>query len=281
LRGKDPFLDFHYPVQSVNLQHTQKKSEIPEMTDNQEAEWFGTRKVDPKEKTGLVGEVFESVADNYDLMNDVMSGGVHRLWKDKLIRMIAPTQGLRYLDVAGGTGDIAFRLHHKTAGQADITVCDINPEMLRVGKNRAIDRGILEGLTWAEGNAEKLPFEDNSFDVYTISFGLRNVTHIDDALKDAWRVLKPGGRFYCLEFSAVKAPVLDKLYDLYSFKFIPRFGSLIAKDRDSYQYLVESIRQFPKQAELKKRLENAGFERTAVRNLSFGVAAIHSGYKPL
>jgi len=251
------------------------------MTDNQEAEWFGTRKVDPKEKTGLVGEVFESVADNYDLMNDVMSGGVHRLWKDKLIRMIAPTQGLRYLDVAGGTGDIAFRLHHKTAGQADITVCDINPEMLRVGKNRAIDRGILEGLTWAEGNAEKLPFEDNSFDVYTISFGLRNVTHIDDALKDAWRVLKPGGRFYCLEFSAVKAPVLDKLYDLYSFKFIPRFGSLIAKDRDSYQYLVESIRQFPKQAELKKRLENAGFERTAVRNLSFGVAAIHSGYKPL
>jgi demethylmenaquinone methyltransferase/2-methoxy-6-polyprenyl-1,4-benzoquinol methylase len=281
LRGKDPFLDFHYPVQSVNLQHTQKKSEIPEMTDNQEAEWFGTRKVDPKEKTGLVGEVFESVADNYDLMNDVMSGGVHRLWKDKLIRMIAPTQGLRYLDVAGGTGDIAFRLHRKTAGQADITVCDINPEMLRVGKNRAIDRGILEGLTWAEGNAEKLPFEDNSFDVYTISFGLRNVTHIDDALKDAWRVLKPGGRFYCLEFSAVKAPVLDKLYDLYSFKFIPRFGSLIAKDRDSYQYLVESIRQFPKQAELKKRLENAGFERTAVRNLSFGVAAIHSGYKPL
>ena len=251
------------------------------MSENKEAEWFGERHVTPDEKTGLVGEVFKSVADNYDIMNDVMSGGIHRLWKERLVRMIAPTTGAKYLDVAGGTGDIAFRLYEKLGKPTDITVCDINPDMLRMGQSRAIDRGILKGIEWVEGNAETLPFDDNNFDVYTISFGLRNVTHIDKALKDAWRVLKPGGRFYCLEFSKVKAPILNKVYDAYSYHFIPRFGQAIAKDRDSYQYLVESIRKFPDQENLKQRMTDAGFERTAYRNLSMGIAAIHSGIKPI
>lgn len=246
---------------------------------NKEGEWFGEKKVNPNEKAGLVEDVFESVASKYDIMNDVMSGGVHRLWKDRLVRMIAPTPDLQYLDVAGGTGDIAFRIHKKTAGQAKITVCDINAEMLKYGKARAIDRGIIQNIEWMQGDAEKLPYADNSFDVYTISFGLRNVTRIDDALKEAYRVLKPGGRFYCLEFSKVKNPALDGIYDIYSRAFIPKFGAMVAGDEDSYQYLVESIRKFPPQDELKQRITQAGFDRATYKNMSFGIAAIHSGYK--
>jgi len=246
---------------------------------NKEGEWFGDKKVDPNEKAKLVEDVFESVASKYDIMNDVMSGGIHRLWKDRLVRMIAPTADLKYLDVAGGTGDIAFRIHKKTAGNADITICDINAEMLKYGKARAIDRGIIKNIEWTQGDAEKLTFPDNSFDVYTISFGLRNVTRIDDALAEAYRVLKPGGRLYILEFSKVKNPALGGIYDLYSRAFIPKFGAMVAGDEDSYQYLIESIRQFPSQDELKQRMQDIGFERVSYKNLSFGIAAIHSGYK--
>ena len=246
---------------------------------NKEAEWFGEHRVTADEKRGLVEGVFASVADNYDIMNDVMSAGIHRLWKDRLVRMIAPTANSKILDVAGGTGDIAFRMLNRTRKQADVTVCDINPEMLRVGRARAIDKGILGDINWVEGNAEKLPFDDNSFDIYTISFGLRNVSKIDDALAEAYRVLKKGGRFYCLEFSTMPAKPLQKLYDIYSYNVIPKFGKAIANDEESYQYLVESIRKFPKQDALKSRMEDAGFERTSYKNLSLGIAAIHSGYK--
>lgn len=246
---------------------------------NPESQWFGRRSVSPQEKTRMVLDVFDSVATRYDLMNDLMSGGIHRLWKDQLIDEIRPRKGYDYLDVAGGTGDIAFRIHKAIGGQGKITVCDINASMLEVGQDRAIDKGIVEGMEWVEGNAEKLPFEDNSFDVYTIAFGLRNVTHIDDALREAHRVLKPGGRFFCLEFSHVKEPMIAKIYDAFSFKVIPRIGQLVAKDKDSYQYLVESIRAFPEQEELRKRLIAAGFGRASVRNLTFGVSAIHEAWK--
>jgi demethylmenaquinone methyltransferase/2-methoxy-6-polyprenyl-1,4-benzoquinol methylase len=246
---------------------------------NPESHWFGRKSVSPQEKTRMVLDVFDSVASRYDLMNDLMSGGVHRLWKDRLIRQIRPRPGQEFLDVAGGTGDIAFRLYKETNGQSPITVCDINASMLEVGKSRAIDRGILEGMEWVVGNASSLPFEDNSFDVYTISFGLRNVTHIDDALREAFRVLKPGGRFFCLEFSHVPDPQLAKLYDLYSFSVIPQIGKMVANDRDSYQYLVESIRAFPDQETLAQRLRNAGFASAKYDNLTFGVAAIHEAWK--
>ena len=246
---------------------------------NKESEWFGDKKVEANEKAGLVGQVFASVADNYDVMNDVMSGGIHRLWKNRFVSMIAPTAGQKFLDVAGGTGDIAFRIWDRTNGRADITVYDINADMLRNGRARAIDRGILDGIVWTQGDAEKLPYPDNSFDVYTISFGLRNVTRIDDALAEAFRVLKPGGRFYCLEFSKVQNPILASAYDAYSRAFIPQFGKLIAKDAESYEYLVESIRKFPPQKELAARMIDAGFERVSYKNFSAGIAAVHSGYK--
>ncbi len=261
---------------------------------NPESTQFGTRPVSPDEKTALVRDVFDSVADQYDVMNDVMSGGVHRLWKNHLIRRIRPKAGLHYLDVAGGTGDIAFRIKDyigkrnkqrppaKTLSNGhdgSITLCDLNWDMLRVGRNRAIDQGKLNDYDWVTGNAETLPLEDNSVDVYTIAFGLRNVTHIDDALKEAYRVLKPGGRFYCLEFSHVENPAFAALYDKFSFNIIPKMGEFIAKDRKSYQYLVESIRKFPTQENLKERLENAGFIKTSYKNLTFGIAAIHFGLK--
>ncbi len=246
---------------------------------NPEGDWFGTRHVDPARKTELVLDVFHSVARKYDLMNDLMSGGVHRLWKDRLIRMIRPHDTMTFLDVAGGTGDIAFRLHKATHGHAPITVCDINPSMLKVGEARAIDRGILHNLDWVEGNAEKLPFPDNSFDVYTIAFGLRNVARIDDALKEAARVLKPGGRFFCLEFSHVDNPLLARAYDAYSEKIIPKIGKVVANDEESYQYLIESIRKFPRRANLGKRLVAAGFKGAKVTPLSFGVVAVHQAWK--
>lgn len=248
------------------------------MKQNPESEWFGERKVEADEKTQLVHSVFDSVASRYDLMNDLMSGGIHRIWKDRFIRQIRPRNGLKYLDVAGGTGDIAFRIK-KAAPKADITLCDLTREMLSVGRDRAIDHGWLGDFEWITGNAESLPFEDNSFDVYTISFGLRNVTRIDTALTEAYRVLKPGGRFYCLEFSHVEEPFLRKIYDTYSFKVIPEIGKVVAKDRDSYQYLVESIRKFPKQRELTRRMGEAGFRNSRYFNLTFGIAAIHTGWK--
>ena len=246
---------------------------------NPEGEWFGTKRVKAEDKASLVRGVFDSVADNYDIMNDVMSGGVHRLWKDRLIRMIRPKPGLRYLDVAGGTGDIAFRIRKAAGPTADITVCDINAEMLRVGRDRALNKGWVDDFDWVTGDAEKLPMPDNSVDVYTIAFGLRNVTRIDNALADAYRVLTPGGRFFCLEFSHVEDPFLGPLYDRYSEMLIPRMGQLIAKDRESYQYLIESIRKFPPQRELVRRMGQAGFTAARYTNLSFGIAAIHQGVK--
>ena len=243
---------------------------------NPESQWFGNRAVAAAEKTRLVRGVFDSVADNYDLMNDLMSGGLHRLWKDRFVRDIRPRPGMACLDVAGGTGDIAFRLRRRGAA---VTVCDLNAEMLRVGRDRALDRGLPADIDWVTGNAEALPFPDASFDVYTIAFGLRNVTRIDTALAEAARVLRPGGRFFCLEFSRVEEPFLRRVYDLYSARVIPRVGQAVAKDLDSYQYLVESIRKFPRQEELKRRLDTAGLALGRFANLSFGVVAIHSATK--
>jgi len=251
---------------------------------NPERTQFGEKTVTPEEKTSLVHGVFDNVANKYDIMNDLMSGGLHRIWKDRFIREIRPRPGLKYLDVAGGTGDIAFRIKQKLETgnselETQITLCDLTHNMLEVGRDRATDKGWLNDFEWVTGNAEDLPFPDNHFDVYTISFGLRNVTHIDKALKEAHRVLKPGGRFFCLEFSQIPTPLLAKLYDLYSFNIIPKIGEIVAKDRDSYQYLVESIRRFPKQKELVKRLTTAGFKKAAYSNLNFGIVAIHRGLK--
>jgi demethylmenaquinone methyltransferase/2-methoxy-6-polyprenyl-1,4-benzoquinol methylase len=246
---------------------------------NPESQWFGRKSVSPQEKTKLVLGVFDSVASRYDLMNDLMSLGIHRLWKDTLIKKINPTPDLAYLDVAGGTGDIAFRIAKAAGTSKKITVSDINASMLEVGKSRAIDHGFVDGFTWAVANAEALPFPDNSFDVYTISFGLRNVTHIDTALKEAHRVLKPGGRFFCMEFSHLDSDNLQKLYDMYSFTFIPKMGEFVANDRDSYQYLVESIRAFPKRDDLCNRLKAAGFDMARATPLTFGIVAIHEAWK--
>ncbi|MBL4895142.1 MAG: bifunctional demethylmenaquinone methyltransferase/2-methoxy-6-polyprenyl-1,4-benzoquinol methylase UbiE [Emcibacter sp.] len=247
---------------------------------------FGFKTVDKNAKQGMVRNVFDSVAQKYDVMNDVMSGGLHRLWKNDMIRVLRPQPGMKLLDVAGGTGDIAFRFldaaqkRTKTdATPAEVTVCDINAEMLKVGRDRAIDRGILRNIEWVCGNAESLSFPDNSFDAYTIAFGIRNVTNIDKALAEAHRILKPGGRFLCLEFSKVDMPLLNKIYDTYSFHLLPRFGEMITGDRESYQYLVESIRQFPPQDKFKSLIEDAGFQRVTYRNMTGGVVALHSGWK--
>jgi demethylmenaquinone methyltransferase/2-methoxy-6-polyprenyl-1,4-benzoquinol methylase len=243
---------------------------------------FGFRDVPAAEKAGMVREVFESVAPRYDLMNDLMSGGVHRLWKNALVDKVNPRPGEKLLDVAGGTGDIAFRLLQRVAdkgGEAEVTVCDINTAMLGVGRDRAVDRGLLHGLSWATGDAENLPFPDRSFDAYTIAFGLRNVTNIDKALADAWRVLKPGGRFFCLEFSKVISAPIGRVYDAYSERALPFFGRLVARDAESYRYLHESIRRFPPQSELAKRMRAAGFESVAWRNMTLGVVALHSGWR--
>jgi demethylmenaquinone methyltransferase/2-methoxy-6-polyprenyl-1,4-benzoquinol methylase len=247
--------------------------------ENREAEWFGYKHIDPSEKTRLVESVFDSVASRYDLMNDLMSGGIHRIWKNRFVQLMQPRATKTLLDVAGGTGDIAFRYRERAGEAAKITVCDINKQMLRVGHDRAIDRGYINGFNWVEGNAEKLPFENSSFHLYSIAFGLRNVAHIDDALKQAHRVLKPGGQFFCLEFSHLKNDLLKRLYDEYSFRVVPKIGALVAKDRDSYQYLVESIRQFPKPEELSGRMMDAGFDKVQVVTLSGGIAAVHVGLK--
>lgn len=237
---------------------------------------FGYKTVNEDDKASLVKGVFNSVADQYDIMNDVMSVGVHRLWKDSLIDSINPRPGMRLLDVAGGTGDIAFRFLDAASG-GHVTVCDINAEMLRVGAGRAVKKGYDAVTEFVCGDAMRLPFPDRSMDVYTIAFGIRNVTRVEEALADAYRVLKPGGTFYCLEFSPEVVPVLQQAYDAYSFKFIPKMGEVVASDRDSYQYLVESIRRFPAPQKFDAMIKAAGFSRTRWRTMSAGVVAIHSG----
>lgn len=248
----------------------------------QDTTHFGFRTVAKNEKAQLVRGVFDSVASNYDIMNDLMSGGVHRLWKNQMVDWLNPQPGWQSIDVGGGTGDIAFRIQDKIAkkgGTSHITVTDINHEMLKVGRARSIDEQRLSGLSWLCGNAESLPGPSNSFDAYTIAFCIRNVTDIPAALREAHRLLKPGSRFMCLEFSQVVMPFLDKFYDLYSFKILPEIGAVVAKDRDSYQYLAESIRNFPPQEEFAQMIRDAGFEQVSYRNLSGGIAAIHAGWK--
>ena len=236
---------------------------------------FGYQDVDPEEKTARVGDVFRSVASRYDLMNDAMSGGLHRLWKDRFVRRVKPRTGERILDMAGGTGDIAFRLAR--AG-AHVTVADINPAMLKVGMERAAKRHI-DGLIWAEENAEKLSFADASFDAYTIAFGIRNVTDIPAALAEAHRVLKRGGRFFCLEFSTTEWPGFGTIYDKYSHHIVPRIGKRLAGDAESYRYLVESIRRFPDMPSFDALIGQAGFIQRKVEPLLGGLVAIHGGWK--
>jgi demethylmenaquinone methyltransferase / 2-methoxy-6-polyprenyl-1,4-benzoquinol methylase len=240
---------------------------------------FGYRRVAEDEKSTLVRGVFDSVARRYDLMNDLMSGGIHRLWKLEFVDRLAPRRGETVLDVAGGTGDIAFGIRERTGGAGAIVVCDITQSMIEIGRDRAVDRGVLHGIEFLCGDAEKLPIASASVDAYTIAFGLRNVTDIDAALAEARRVLKPGGRFFCLEFSRIVVPALAGLYDFYSFRILPWIGGLIARDRDAYQYLVESIRRFPAQDELVERIAAAGLERARYRNLTGGIAAIHSAWR--
>jgi demethylmenaquinone methyltransferase/2-methoxy-6-polyprenyl-1,4-benzoquinol methylase len=242
---------------------------------------FGFREVPEAEKEGLVKEVFSSVAARYDLMNDLMSGGIHRIWKDAMVAWLNPQPGWRVLDVAGGTGDIGFRIAEMArarGGEATITVCDINAQMLGEGVRRAEEKGET-AVEWVCGNAESLPFPASCFDGYTIAFGIRNVTHIEQALRDARRVLKPGGRFVCLEFAKVEMPGLDTLYDVYSFKLLPKIGGLVAKDEASYRYLAESIRRFPAQAKFAQMISDAGLEQVKVRNLSGGIAAMYSAWR--
>jgi len=242
---------------------------------------FGFRRVPAAAKAPLVRAVFDSVADRYDLMNDLMSGGIHRLWKSEMVAWLNPRPGQRLLDVAGGTGDIARRaLQRLAANEAGLAiVCDANQQMLETGRARALDDGILAGIEWLCGDAEALPFADRSFDLYTIGFGLRNVTHIERALAEAWRVLKPGGHFLCLEFTPAVTPVLQPLYDLYSFQFLPWLGRIVTGNADAYTYLVESIRRFPRQGELSEMIAAAGLERVRFRNLTGGIAALHSAWR--
>jgi demethylmenaquinone methyltransferase/2-methoxy-6-polyprenyl-1,4-benzoquinol methylase len=250
------------------------------MSDNRTAS-FGFRDVPETEKEGLVREVFSSVASRYDLMNDVMSGGVHRIWKDAMVEWLNPQPGWRVLDVAGGTGDIAFRIAdmaRSRGGEAEIIVCDINADMLGEGRRRAEAKSEA-GIAWACGDAEKLPFPDAHFDAYTIAFGIRNVTHIENALGEARRVLKPGGRFLCLEFSKVSVPGLDALYDAYSFKLLPKMGAWVAGDEESYRYLAESIRRFPPPQQFASMIGAAGLDQVKVRPLSAGIAAMHSAWR--
>lgn len=242
---------------------------------------YGFRNVASGDKQGLVNEVFHSVAKRYDMMNDLMSAGMHRLWKDGMVAWLNPPRrpGWTLLDVAGGTGDIAFRVVDASRGNAHATVLDINGSMLEVGRDRAAKRGLADRTTFVEANAEELPFEDASFDAYTIAFGIRNVPRIDVALSEAFRVLKPGGRFLCLEFSEVDMPLLDRAYDAWSFNAIPQIGRMVTGDGDSYRYLVESIRKFPRQSEFAAMIGRAGFERVTWRDYSGGIAALHSGWK--
>ena len=246
--------------------------------ENQTTTHFGFQDVPENEKAGRVQGVFSSVASKYDVMNDAMSFGIHRIWKDAMMDWLAPRPGQKLLDVAGGTGDISFRFL-KRAGSGHATVLDLTEPMLIEGRKRAEANAMEASLDWVVGDAMNLPFEDNTFDVYTISFGIRNVTRPQEALNEAFRVLRPGGRLMVLEFSQIPNELMQKVYDLYSFKIIPRLGQAIANDRDSYQYLVESIRKFPDQDTFLGMVRQAGFENAKYRNLSMGIACLHSGWK--
>ena len=250
----------------------------PMTDDTTKTTHFGQETIPEAEKAGRVQGVFNSVASKYDIMNDVMSVGIHRIWKDAMMDWLAPRPGQRLLDVAGGTGDISFRFL-KRAGSGHATVLDLTEPMLVEGRKRAEAERMADSLDWVVGDAMALPFADNTFDVYTISFGIRNVTRPEDALAEAYRVLRPGGRLMVLEFSQLPNDGLQSLYDAYSFNVIPRMGQMIAGDRDSYQYLVESIRNFPDQETFLSMIRRAGFDQAKYRNLSFGIAALHSGWK--
>jgi len=249
----------------------------PELTTH-----FGYRDVPLGDKQTLVNEVFHSVASRYDLMNDLMSAGLHRVWKDIMINALNPPRSdapFALLDVAGGTGDISFRAAREAGHGFHATVCDINPDMLAVGRERAAKNHLDDRVDFVEGNAEALSFPDRAFDAYTIAFGIRNVPRIDLALGEAYRVLKPGGRFLCLEFSTVDVPGLDRIYDLFSFKVIPPLGRMVTGDPDSYQYLVESIRKFPRPNAFAEMVRDAGFSRVTWQSLSGGIVALHSGWR--
>ncbi len=242
---------------------------------------YGFKKVEAGEKQPLVNDVFHKVANRYDLMNDLMSAGLHRLWKDAMVAWLNPPKraGWKVLDVAGGTGDIAFRIVEASQRQAHATVLDINGSMLAVGRDRAEKQGLAVNTDFVEANAEELPFEDETFDAYTIAFGIRNVPRIEVALAEAYRVLKRGGRFLCLEFSEVDMPLLDKAYEAWSFNAIPKIGKAVTGDGEPYAYLVESIRKFPNQQNFASMISRAGFGRVSFRNYSGGIAALHSGWK--
>jgi demethylmenaquinone methyltransferase / 2-methoxy-6-polyprenyl-1,4-benzoquinol methylase len=243
---------------------------------------FGYDTVPLGEKQGRVDDVFQSVARRYDLMNDLMSGGLHRAWKDALVTAVNPPKSdaaFSLLDLAGGTGDVAFRVVEAGGPATRVTVCDINAEMLSVGAERAITQGRDDRVTFEQGNAEELHYGDRSFDCVTIAFGIRNVPRIERALREAYRVLKHGGRFLCLEFSSVDVPGLDALYELYSFQVIPRIGQAVTGDREAYRYLVESIRKFPKPKAFAQMIEQAGFRRVSFTPMTGGVVALHSGWR--
>jgi ubiquinone/menaquinone biosynthesis methyltransferase len=243
---------------------------------------FGFKEIDREYKSGLVKNIFSRVAKKYDLMNDLMSGGSHRLWKNQMIKQIDFINNMQIIDLAGGTGDIAIRMAKiiESMGlNCQIEIVDINPQMLEVGRSRAVDNNLFKSLNFVESDGENLPYPDESFDLFTIAFGIRNFTNIDKGLKEANRVLKKGGKFLCLEFSKVDDIFLQKIYDTYSFKIIPKIGEFVLQDGESYQYLVESIRKFPDQKAFKKMIEEAGFKEVSFKNLTFGVCAIHSGIK--
>src|SRR5271169_3415850 len=251
------------------------------MTEPTDTTQFGARQVPLADKQALVDDVFRSVARRYDLMNDLMSFGLHRAWKDALVTAVNPPRNKPFalLDIAGGTGDIAFRVVAAGGAGTQATVCDINPDMLAVGRERAAAHGLGEAVIFSEANAEALPFRDRSFDAVTIAFGMRNVPRIEAALAEAYRVLKIGGRFLCLEFSAVNVPGLDTLYDFYSFNVIPALGRAVAGDAESYRYLVESIRRFPKPQEFAGMMRTAGFARVSHQLMTGGIVALHSGWR--
>lgn len=241
---------------------------------------FGYKKVNVEEKAGKVAEVFHSVASNYDLMNDLMSGGIHRLWKRVTIEMSGVRPGHKVLDIAGGTGDLAAKFSRIVGPEGTVVLADINDSMLKVGRDRLVDRGITENVRFSQADAQYLPFPDNTFDVITIAFGLRNVTDKDMALRSMLRVLKPGGKLLVLEFSKPPNPLLSKIYDCYSFSVLPKLGKLFANDADSYQYLAESIRMHPDQDTLLGMMDQAGFENTDYHNMTGGIVALHRGVKP-
>jgi demethylmenaquinone methyltransferase/2-methoxy-6-polyprenyl-1,4-benzoquinol methylase len=249
------------------------------MTQDDRTTHFGYQTVPEDQKARMVHGVFTNVASKYDVMNDLMSVGIHRVWKDAMMDWLAPRPGQKLLDVAGGTGDVAFRFLKRAGAGASATVLDMTESMLVEGQKRAEAESLSDALTWVVGDAMALPFPDNTFDTYTISFGIRNVTRIPDALREAYRVLRPGGRLMVLEFSQIPVPMLQKAYDLYSFNVIPVMGKIVANDRDSYQYLVESIRKFPDQDAFAAMIRDAGFDQVKYRNLSLGIAALHSGWK--